>query len=127
MYGRVSNLGCTGTFATKMPIEQAGRIAIIDAVNPSIRYATRKPTDPPNDLAQGEALLIQGAGHQTSTSGRWGDYSAIGVDISDGCTFWMTNEYYSATSSVTWNTRIGAFGFPDCSRIFADGFEPLVL
>jgi len=119
-------------FIPSLALDSKGNLAINysvsgSAVNPSIRYATRKPTDPPNDLAQGEALLIQGAGHQTSTSGRWGDYSAIGVDISDGCTFWMTNEYYSATSSVTWNTRIGAFGFPDCSRIFADGFEPLVL
>lgn len=83
-------------------------------LNPSIRYAGRLATDPLNSLAQGEALLVQGAGHQTSTSGRWGDYSATAVDPSDGCTFWHTNEYFTATSSGSWATRIGTFKFPSC-------------
>src|SRR2546426_2179247 len=82
--------------------------------NPAIAYAGRLAADPPNTLAQGEALLIQGAGHQTSPSQRWGDYSATSVDPSDNCTFWHTNEYYSATSSSNWNTRIGKFSFPGC-------------
>src|SRR5207247_1630437 len=36
-------------------------------------------------------------------------------DPSDGCTFWHTNEYYSATSSASWNTRIGSFKFATCA------------
>jgi hypothetical protein len=29
----------------------------------------------------------------------------------DDCTFWYTNEYYKATSTSGWATRIGAFKF----------------
>jgi len=84
---------------------------------PAAAYAGRLTTDTPSTLAQGEAILIQGAGHQTSTSGRWGDYSATFIDPADNCTFWNTNEYYSATSSAAWNTRIGTFRFPSCTLI----------
>jgi hypothetical protein len=79
---------------------------------PSIRYAGRLANDPPNTLAQGEATLIVGGGHQTSGSGRWGDYSGMGLDPSDNATFWHTHEYYSGTSASAWNTRIGTFKFP---------------
>jgi len=92
-----------------------GYTASSSTTNPAINYAGRLVTDPLNSLAQGEALLIQGAGHQTSATGRWGDYSALAIDPSDGCTFWHTNEYFSATSSAGWNTRIGSFKFPLCS------------
>jgi hypothetical protein len=84
------------------------------SVNPSIRYAGRLASDLPGSLAQGEALLIQGAGSQTSSSSRWGDYSATAVDVADGCTFWHTNEYYASTSVGQWSTRIGAFKFLSC-------------
>ncbi len=79
---------------------------------PSIRYAGRLASDPPNTLAQGEAIMQAGGGHQTSSSGRWGDYSSLFIDPADNLTFWHTNEYYSATSSSAWNTRIGEFRFP---------------
>jgi hypothetical protein len=55
-------------------------------LNPSIRYAGRLPTDPPNDLGQGEAILIAGA-HQMTNTGRWGDYSGMGMDPADSLTF----------------------------------------
>src|SRR5947199_257014 len=42
---------------------------------PSIRYAGRMAADPLNNLAQGEAIMTVGGGHQTHSSGRWGDYS----------------------------------------------------
>jgi len=82
---------------------------------PSIRYAGRLAGDLQNTLAQGEAVMQDGGGHQTSTSGRWGDYSAMMLDPADACTFWHANEYYSATSSASWNTRIGLFQFPGCT------------
>ena len=56
--------------------------------------------------------LIAGAGSQTSTGDRWGDYSALTVDPVDDHTFWFTSEYYTATASVNWKTRIGSFKFP---------------
>jgi uncharacterized repeat protein (TIGR01451 family) len=82
---------------------------------PSIRYAGRLASDPGGTLAQGEAVLQAGGGSQTSSTGRWGDYSMLAVDPVDDCTFWYTTEYYSMTSSSGWQTRIGKFGFPTCS------------
>lgn len=84
------------------------------AVEPSIRYAGRLLADPPNTLAQGEAVMTAGTGHQTDASGRWGDYSSMFVDPSDGCSFYHTNEYYSLTGGANWNTRVGSFKFPTC-------------
>jgi hypothetical protein len=77
---------------------------------PSIRYAGRFASDPPNNLGQGEAIMTSGTGSQTSASGRWGDYSMTTIDT-DGTTFWHTNEYYQTTGS-SWNTRVGKFTFP---------------
>ena len=42
---------------------------------PGIRYAGRLATDPPNNLGQGEATMINGRRRQTSGTNRWGDYS----------------------------------------------------
>jgi len=38
--------------------------------------------------------------------GRWGDYSAVGVDPSDNATFWYHHEY--APSQSSWNTWIAS-------------------
>lgn len=88
-------------------------------VFPGIRYAGRLATDPPGGLFQGEGTLINGTGVQTSTGNRWGDYSALTVDPSDDCTFWYTQEYYTAAgqaaSTVGWQTRIGSFKFAQCT------------
>jgi hypothetical protein len=83
-------------------------------VYPSIRYAGRLAGDPPDTLPQGEATLIAGGGSQVSSLARWGDYSMLGVDPTDDCTFWYTQEYYPSTSSSGWHTRIGSFAFPTC-------------
>ena len=79
---------------------------------PSIRYAGRMPTDALNDLGQGEAVMIAGGGHQTHSSGRWGDYSMLSIDPSDSVSFWHVGEYYPVTASASWFTRIGKFQFP---------------
>lgn len=81
-------------------------------VFPGIRYAGRLAGDPPNSLAQGEAVLQAGGFVQTNTSSRWGDYSNLTVDPNDDCTFWHTNEYYLDDQpgiTAEWHTRIGAF------------------
>jgi len=80
-------------------------------LHPSIRYAGRLRRDPVNTLAQGEAHLFDGAGSQSDTVNRWGDYSALSIDPVDDRTFWITNEYYSATTSFNWKTRVGSFRF----------------
>ena len=82
-------------------------------INPQIRYAGRLVNDPLNTLAQGETHLFDGSGSQTSTNGRWGDYSAMTVDPVDDCTFWYTQEYYPTTGTA-WATRIGNFKFAEC-------------
>lgn len=104
-------------FMPSISVDSSGNMAIGYAVSgttsePSIRYAGRLAGDSLNTLAQGEALMIAGGGHQTSTSGRWGDYSSLSIDPTDNATFWHTNEYFTATSSASWNTRIGKFKFP---------------
>ena len=60
-------------------------------------------------MTLGETHLVDGAGAQTDTSNRWGDYSDMTVDPVDDQTFWYTQEYYDSTSSFNWRTRIGSF------------------
>lgn len=101
-------------------MDAVGNIALGYSVSgpdtyPSIRYAGRLAGDPLNTLPQAEASLIEGGGSQTHGSSRWGDYSMMAVDPLDDCTFWYTQEYYTATSEMDWHTRIGAFRFPSCT------------
>jgi hypothetical protein len=97
--------------------DQNGNVAIgystsSPAQFPSIRYAGRLAIDALNNLAQGEAIMTVGGGAQLHSSGRWGDYSMTTIDPADNKTFWHVNEYYPATSSASWATRIGRFNFP---------------
>jgi hypothetical protein len=86
-----------------------GFSASSSTIHPQLRYAGRLAADPLNTLAQGEAHLFDGAGSQSGTGNRWGDYSSLTVDPVDDATFWYTNEYYSSNSSFNWRTRIGSF------------------
>jgi len=83
-------------------------------VYPGIRYTGRVPGDPAGVMGQGEQVLVNGSGSQT-VSARWGDYTSMNVDPTDDCTFWYVNEYYQTSSARGWQTRIGAFKFPNCS------------
>jgi len=103
-----------------MALDKDGNIALGYSVSgtnvyPSIRYTGRAPGDPPGTLTLVETSIIEGTGAQTHSSGRWGDYSAMAVDPVDDCTFWYTTEYYSATSSAGWKTRIASFKFASCA------------
>src|SRR5260221_104861 len=82
---------------------------------PSIRYAGRLAGDPAGPLPQTETEMFAGTGSQVGSFSRWGDNSAMSVDESDGCTFWYTQEYYAATGSFDFKTRVGAFKFPSCT------------
>ncbi len=100
-----------------------GYSASSSTVFPAIRYAGRLAGDPANQLTQGEAEMQTGAGSQTNTGSRWGDYSSLNLDPADGCTFWYTQEYYTGSniacganaSNACWSTRIGSFTFPSCT------------
>jgi hypothetical protein len=85
--------------------------------NPQIRVTGRTPGDPAG-LMRDEQTCTDGFanGSQTSTSGRWGDYSSMNVDPSDQCTFWFTTEYYPTTSNANWHTRVCSFRFPECGN-----------
>ncbi|HEX8287823.1 MAG TPA: carboxypeptidase regulatory-like domain-containing protein [Pyrinomonadaceae bacterium] len=94
-----------------------GYSSVSDEKKPSIFYSGKLVAEP-NGTFRRETALITGTGIQTSSGSRWGDYSAMSVDPVDDCTFWMTNEYYSAESQeqspFDWRTRIGKFKFAEC-------------
>jgi hypothetical protein len=101
-------------FFPSIAVDQSGNTAIGYAISsasifPGIAYAGRLVTDPPGDLAQGEAFMTNGVGAQTAID-RWGDYTYTSIDPSDGMSFWHVGEYYQVTGT-TWNTRIGKFNF----------------
>jgi hypothetical protein len=81
---------------------------------PSIRYTSRCEDDTLGEMTGGEEEMMAGAGVQTSSYNRWGDYSSMSVDPVDDTTFWYTQQYYANTGSFDFKTRIGAFSV-DCS------------
>ena len=104
-------------FMPSIAVNQNGNTAIGYSISspsifPGIRYAGRLATDPLNDLGQGEAIMTNGGGFQSHSSGRWGDYSYLSIDPADNISFWHVNQYYPATASASWFTRIGKFQFP---------------
>jgi hypothetical protein len=93
-----------------------GFSASSSTIYPDIRYAGRLVGDPAGQMAQGEAVLMPGGGAETNAAAaRWGDYSMLGVDPVDDCTFWFTTEYFAQTGPRNWRTRIGAWKFPGCT------------
>jgi hypothetical protein len=81
-------------------------------VFPGIRFTGRESSDALGLMSQAETDLI--AGTDSSSSNRYGDYSAMSVDPEDDCTFWFTGQF---NPSATWSTRIGAFMFDSCAAI----------
>jgi len=95
--------------------DTSGNIAVGYSVGSStlsagIRYSGRLSTDPAGTLTQSETTIQSGSGSQNFE--RWGDYSAMTVDPSDGCSFWYTNEYVVANG--TWATKVASFKFDAC-------------
>ena len=103
-----------------------------DEMFPSIAITGRLATDPLNTMGA-EDIWLAGTGSQIDTFSRWGDYSSMNVDPVDDCTFWYTQEYYQATGSFDWNTRVGSFKYPGCTAgpsgtiegTVTDGSNPL--
>ncbi|MBZ5524461.1 MAG: hypothetical protein LAP21_19660 [Acidobacteriia bacterium] len=84
------------------------------AMNPSIAVTGRIPTDAANTM-EAETTVLAGAGSQTGTLSRWGDYSAMQVDPVDDCTFWYTTQYLKTSGTFNWSTKISSFRFPSCA------------
>jgi hypothetical protein len=81
---------------------------------PSI-YLSGQTAGEPTGTTDTESLIFQGSGSQADTDSRWGDYSSMALDGADLCSFWYTTEYYPATGSFAWNTRIaGEIKFNGC-------------
>src|SRR5438876_160396 len=101
-------------------MDQAGGIGLgfsvsSSSLKPQIHYTGRLATDPAGQMSQGEGTIINGAGAQTGRGlSRWGDYTSMGIDPADGCTFWYANEYIPANGAFNWSTRIGTFKLPGC-------------
>lgn len=115
-----------GSIAT----DQSGDIALgfsasSSSIFPSIRYVGRLYTDTLSTMPQAEITMTVGLGAQTGSS-RWGDYSMLGVDPQDGCTFWYTQEYNGPTAGLPWKTRIGSFKFPTCTSAVTGGLAGTV-
>ncbi len=80
------------------------------SIHPEIRYTGRKECDPLGVMTETEVQLVDGT--NPNNSNRWGDYNAMGVDPSDGETFWFTATYNPANQA---RSRIGAFTIDPCN------------
>ncbi|MEM6325477.1 MAG: nidogen-like domain-containing protein [Bacteroidota bacterium] len=90
------------------------------SVFPSIRFAGQTAANSGTGVLDiPETEIFAGTGSQTGTGvatrgvGRWGDYTHLAIDPTDDETFWYTNQYYPATSSFNWRTRVTQFTFED--------------
>lgn len=114
-YAPDSNYRWMGSIA----MDRAGNMALgysvsSTGINPQIHYTGRLAINGLGLMTQGENVLINGTGSQTTNLSRWGDYSSMAIDPSDDCTFWYTQEYLAANGIYNWHTRIGSFKFSSC-------------
>jgi len=86
-------------------------VARSPGVFPGLRYVGREATDPPGVMTTAETPLVDGGSSQNGVD-RWGDYFGMGVDPSDGCTFWFTGMYMPPGGS--WRMRFASFRFDTC-------------
>ncbi len=112
----------TSRFMAAAAQDREGNIAVgyttsNEQKQPSVIY-TGKLANEQTGVFRRETDLIVGTGVQTAFGFRWGDYSGMSVDPADGCSFWITNQYYTLVSQnespFGWLTRIGKFKFPEC-------------
>jgi hypothetical protein len=103
-------------------MDTAGDIALgfsISSSNmyPAVKYTGRLKNDSLNVMNISEKGIFYGTGSNTSNDGggycRWGDYSSMTVDPSDGMTFWYSQQY-NISMGTNWQTRIASFtlGYP---------------
>ena len=85
-------------------------------IHPSIRYTGRLDGDPLGEMTIEETELKEGTSSQNNFS-RWGDYSCLNVDPSDGKTFWFTTEYNG------WKTWISSYDLDPLAAPTCDAGE----
>lgn len=76
---------------------------------PSIRFTGRKKQDVLSQMTLSESNAFNGAGVQSGTN-RYGDYSHMTLDPTDGLTFWYTGEFIGEDG---WETGIFSFKIGD--------------
>jgi hypothetical protein len=97
-----------------------GYSASSSSIHPQIRVTGRLAGDATGTMTQGESTVVAGAGSQTGTLSRWGDYSSMVVDPADGCTFWYAQEYIPANGTFNWRTHLNSFTLPNCGTAAND-------
>ncbi len=78
-----------------------------NTIYPSIRYTGRTPCDPLGQMTLSETTIKEGS--SKNNSNRWGDYSCLDFDPSDG-SFWYTAGY---SINNSWDTHIANFIIED--------------
>ena len=82
------------------------------SVYPGFRYTGRRTCDALNTMTIAETTAKSGNALASTPQGsgnRWGDYSEMSVDPSDGITFWATNMY--TNSGYGSGTNVGSWIF----------------
>lgn len=109
-------------------VDSQGNMVIgFSATGPTIYagsyYAVRAPSDPAGTvrlagtLADGLDVFALGGATPTSIN-RWGDYTSVALDPTDGVTFWLYNMYAlprqsTLAASGRWGTRWGSLRLAD--------------
>ena len=79
------------------------------AISAGLRYTGRLATDPLGVMTAGEKLIVDGSGSVPNE--RWGNHADMGVDPSDGCTFWFIGNYANGGARAN---RAASFRFDQC-------------
>ncbi len=96
-----------------MAMDDNGSIAMAyekssSSVYPSLAYTGRLATDPLGTMSFTETIAYAGTG--SDGNNRYGDYTHLSLDPSDGITFWHTGEYTPSNGNTT--TRVYSFQLP---------------
>ena len=79
---------------------------------PGIAYAVMAPGA--GTTLGGEVSVLVGQGSQQRGLSRWGDYSTISVDPTDGCQMVFTGEYIPSDGTFNWTTYIVSLKLSGC-------------
>ncbi len=101
-----------GRWMASVAMNSTGDIGIGYSVSgsstyPAIRFTGQTAANSGTGILDvSETSIIAGTKSQTGVN-RWGDYSMMTIDPSNGTTFWYTNEY--SNGGWNWKTQIASF------------------
>ena len=107
------SIGISASGNIGLAYNMTGTVGGVD-VFPSLYYTGRKACDPLGTMTEPETVIVSGSA--AANSNRYGDYNSMGLDPSDGETFYFTGMYNPAPG---WSTRIGAFSIGTCGATVA--------